>query len=123
MGAYVAPAFTVLTQSVVAEGGELFPDLLGHLRRHYPEVYGSAVATAWAPERRELHIGEGAVLSSGTSVHISIKLGAYAGRFINLSLAGMNNPSPNLTTVYLYNPLVGPALETLECVPSTGRLG
>ena len=32
-GAYVAPASTVLVQSAVAEGDDLFPALLGHLRR------------------------------------------------------------------------------------------
>ena len=30
----------------------------------------------------------------------------------------MNNPSPNLTTVYLDTPLVGPTPEPLEYVPS-----
>ena len=119
----MTPASTVLAQSEVAEGDELFLELLGHLRRRYPEVYGSAVATCQAPERREIQIGEGEGLSGGTSVHSSIKLGAYTGRFINLSLAGMNNPSPNLTTVYLDTPLVGPTPELLEYVPSPGRLG
>ena len=96
MGAYVAPASTVLAQSAVAEGGELFPELLEHLRRCYTEVYGSAVGTFRAPERREIQIGEGEGLSGGnSSVHISIKLGAYAGRLANLNPAGMNNPSPN----------------------------
>ena len=33
VGAYVAPASTVLAQSAVAEGDELFPALLVHLRR------------------------------------------------------------------------------------------
>ena len=35
----------------------------------------------------------------------------------------MNNPSPNLITVYLDTPLVGPTPEPLEHVPSPGRLG
>ena len=61
-------------------------------------------------------------MSGGTSIK-SIKVGAYAGRFNHLNLAGMNNPSPNLTTVYLDTPLVGPTLEPLEYVPSSGRLG
>ena len=39
-GDYVAPAYTVLVQSAVAEGGDLFPALLYHIRRRYPEVYG-----------------------------------------------------------------------------------
>ena len=52
VGAYVAPASTLLAQSMVAEGGEIFPALLAHLRRLYPEVYGPAVSTGWAPDRR-----------------------------------------------------------------------
>ena len=58
-----------------------------------------------------------------SSVNNSIKVGAIAGRIANLHLAGINNPSPNLTTVYLDTPLVGPTLEPLEYVPSLGRLG
>ena len=50
-GAYVAPASMVLSQSAVAEGDELFPALLAHLTRLYPEVYGPEVATGWMPER------------------------------------------------------------------------
>ena len=116
-GSYMAPASTVLAQSAVAEGDELFTALLAHFRRRYPEVYGSAVATCQAPERRDIHIGEGEGLSGGTSVHSSIKLGAYAGRFTNINLAGMNNLIPNLNTVYLDTPLVGPTPESLEYVP------
>ena len=74
-------------------------------------------------ERREIQIGEGEGLTSGTSVHSTIKLGAYAGRFNNLSLAGMNNPSPNLTTAYLDTPIVGLPPKPLEYIPSPGRLG
>ena len=109
----MAHAPTVLTKSAVSEGDELLPSLLVHLRRHYPEVYGPAVVLSRAPECRELQIGEGEGLNFGTSVYISIKLGAYAGRFTNLSLAGMNNPSPNLRTVYLDTPLVGPTPDPL----------
>ena len=58
-GAYVAPASTVLVQYTVAEGGELFPALLAHLRRRYTEVYGSVVGTCRAPECREIQIREG----------------------------------------------------------------
>ena len=123
-GAYVAPASTALAQSAVADGGELFLALLAHFRRRYPEVYGSAVGTCRAPERREIQIGEGEGLSGGKySVHSSIKLGAYAGRLANLNLARMNNPSPNLTTVYLDTPQVVPAPDPLEYTPSPGRLG
>ena len=56
---YVAPASTVPAQSAVAEGYELFPVLLAHLRRRFPEVYVSAMAPCQAPERREIQIGEG----------------------------------------------------------------
>ena len=55
--AYVEPTYTVLVQSVVAEGDELFPALMAHLRRPYPEVYGLAVDTDQEPERRELLLG------------------------------------------------------------------
>ena len=74
------------------------------------------------PERREFQIGEGGLLSVGTSVN-SIKLGADAGRFNHLNLAEMNKPSPNLTTVYLDTPLVGPTPELLEYAPSPVRFG
>ena len=75
-------------------------------------------------ERRELILGEGEGLSGGTSsINISIKLGAYTGRLDNLNLAGINNPIPNLITVYLDTPLVVPTPEPLEYVPSPGRLG
>ena len=56
-------------------------------------------------------------------INSSIKLGAYTSRLSNLSLAGNINPRPNLTTVYLDTPLVGPTPEPLEYVPSLGRLG
>ena len=55
-GAYVALAYTVLTQSTVAERGKQFPAFLAHLRRLYPEVYVAAVSTGWAPERKDFHI-------------------------------------------------------------------
>ena len=55
----MAPVSTVLAQYAVAEGDELFLALLVHLRRRYPEVYRSTVATCRAPERREIHIREG----------------------------------------------------------------
>ena len=113
-GSYMAPASTVLAQYDVAEGDELFPALLAHFRRRYPEVYGSAVGTSWAPECRDILLKEGEGLSGGpSSVNSSIKLGAYAGILANLNLLGINNPSPNLTTVYLYTPLVGPTPEPL----------
>ena len=123
-GDYVAHASTVIAQSAVAEGDELFPELQAHLRRRYPEVYGSAVGMCWAPERREIHIGEGERLSGGnSSVHSSIKLGAYAGRLANFNLAGMNNPIPNLTVIYLDTPLVGQTPDPLEYISLPGRLG
>ena len=114
-GAYVAPAYTVLVPSAVAEGEDLFGVLLTHLRRGYPEVYGLEDNTAQAPERREIQSRVGEGMSGGNlSVNSSLNLGAYAGRLDHLNLAGINNPSPNLTTVYLDTPLVGPTPETLE---------
>ena len=71
-------------------------------------MYDSAVSLGRAPECREFPLGEGGwLLSVSTSVTSSSKLGAYAGRFNNLSLARMNNPSPSLINVYLDTPLVG----------------
>ena len=117
-GAYVAPTSTVLTQSAVAKGDEPFPALLGHLRRLYPDMYSSTVGMSWAPECREIQIGEGEVLSGGNyNVHSSTKLGAYAGRLENLNPTGINKPGPNLTTLYLDTPLVEPTLDPLEYVP------
>ena len=119
----MAPASTILVQSTVAEGDDLFPALLAHLRRRYPEVYGLGMETARENEDRDTILEEGEGLSGGnSSVHSSIKLGAYAGRLDNLNLSGINNPSPNLTTVYLDTPLVGPTPEPLEYVPSPGHL-
>ena len=123
-GAYVAPASKVLFLSVVAEGNEFFAALLAHLRRQYPKVYGFGPVPAWAPERGETPIGAGEGLSGGNSIiNSSLNLGAYSGRLDNLNLAGINNPIPNLTTVYLDTLLVGPTPEPLEYVPSLGRLG
>ena len=120
----MAPAPTFLIQSAVAEGGDLFPALLLHLRRQYTEVYGLGLDTARAQERRDIILGEWEGLSGGpSSINVSIKLGAYAGRLANLNLAGYITPSPNLTTVYLDTPLVGPTPEPLEYVSSPGRLG
>ena len=120
----MAPASTVLIQSTVAEGDDLFPALLSHLRKQYPEVYVLGVDTSRAPKRMELLIGEGGGLSGGSSsVNSSIKLGAYAGRLAYLHLAGINKPSPNLTTVYLDTPLVGPTTNPLEYVPLPGPIG
>ena len=112
-GDYVAPAPTVLVPASVAEGDDLFAALLAQLRRQYPVVYGLGENTAQAPERRETLFGVGEVMSGGTSVNSSLNLGAYAGRLDNLNLAGINNHSPNLTTVYLDTPLVGPTPEPL----------
>ena len=38
VGAYVAPASTVLAQSVISEGGKFFPMILLHLQILYLEV-------------------------------------------------------------------------------------
>ena len=80
------------------------------------------VATYWESDIRELKIGEGGRFSCRTSVHSGINLGAYKCGFTNLRLAGMNKPIPNLTTVYLDAPLVGPTPEPLECASSPGYL-
>ena len=123
-GAYVAPASTVLVQYAVSEGDDLLAALLAHLRRQYPEVYGLGLDTARAHECREIILGEGKGMSGvNSSVNSSIKLGAYTGRLDNLNLAGINNPSPNLTTVYLDTPLVGPTPKPLKYVPLLGRIG
>ena len=118
VGAYVAPASTVLAQSVIAEGDKIFPGILSHLRRMYPEVYGPAVYLGWVPVRREFLIGEDVeVLSSGNlSINSFGKLGTYAGRFDNFStsIAILNKPSPILTNISLDTPQVGPKTEPLE---------
>ena len=77
---------------------------------------------ARAPERRETQIRAGEGISGSLSVTSSLNLGAYAGILDNLNLAGIKNPSPNLTNVYLYTPLVGPTPDPLLYVPSPGRL-
>ena len=110
----MASASTILTQFAVAEGDELLSVFMAHLRRLYSEVYGTTVYLGQAPERREFPIGEGEGLRVGTSIINSSKLGAYTGRFNHLNLSVMNNPSSNLTTVYLDTPLVGPTLDPLE---------
>ena len=50
-GSGVAPVSMVLSQYTIAEGGELFPEILKHLRRLYPEVFGPAVSLVQAPAR------------------------------------------------------------------------
>ena len=84
---------------------------------------GFGLVMTRAPERGETPIGAGEGMSGGASVTSSLNLGAYAGRLDHLNLAGINNPSPNLTTVYLDTPLVGPTPESLEYVPSPGHKG
>ena len=121
-GAYVDPESTVLAHSAVAKWGGVFPLFPAHLRRLYPEVYGPAVPIGRVPARREFRIVEGGELSGENRINSS-KLGAYAGIFNHIKLAGMNKSSPNLTTVYLDTPLVGLTPEPLEYAPSTGRLG
>ena len=75
-----------------------------------------------APERREFTLREGKGLSGRSRVNGS-KLGAYAGRFNYINLAGMNKLALNLTTVYLDTPLVGPTPNLLEYAPLPGHLG
>ena len=88
--------------------------LLVHLRRRFPEVYGLVANTARTHECRDTPLREGEEMSGGTSVNSSIELGAYTGRLDYLILSGINKPNPNLTTVYLDTPLVGPTPEPLE---------
>ena len=54
----MAPASTVLTQSTIAKGGELFPVILLYLHRLCPEVYGPAVSLGQAPAGMEFPLGE-----------------------------------------------------------------
>ena len=110
----MAPASMVLVPLAVVEGEDLFGALLAHLRRRYPEVYGLGDTLDRAPERMDTPIRAGDGISGSLSVTSSLNLGAYAGRLYNLNLAGINNPSPNLTNVYLDTPLVGPTPELLE---------
>ena len=119
----MAPSSTVLTQSAVAEGDELFSEILSNIRRLYPEVYGPAVSLGGAPKIREFPTGEGGGLSGGTSVTSFSKLGAYAGRFNNLILVRTNNLIPSLTNEYLDTSLVGLTPELLEYVHLPDCLG
>ena len=81
-------------------------------------MYGLGDTLARALERRETQIRAGEGISGTLSVTSSLNLGSYTGRLDNLNLAGMKNPSPNLTTMYLDTPLVVPTPEPLEYVPS-----
>ena len=110
----MAPASTVLVPLAVAEGDDLFGALFAHLRRRYPEVYGLGENTARAPERRDTPTRAGEGISGSISVTSSLNLGAYTGRLDNLNLAGINYPSPNLTTTYLDTPLGAPVWGPLE---------
>ena len=120
----MAPASTVLSQSAIAEGDELFLEILQHPQRLYPEVYGYAVSLSRAPSVRNHHLGEdGEGLSGGDIIINSFsKLGACAGSFNNIipSTARMNNPSPILTNAYLDTLPVGPAPYPLEYYPISG---
>ena len=62
-GAYVAPVSTVLAHSAVAEGGELFPDILSNLRSLYLLVYGPSVFLVQAPERMDFPCRKGGGLN------------------------------------------------------------
>ena len=111
------PAPKILAQSAISEGGEPFPAILSHIQILYLEVYNSVVSLCWAPACREFPLGYyGEGLRSGNlSINRFSILGAYVGIFDNLSpsTARMNNPSPNLTNVYLYTPPVGPTPDPL----------
>ena len=88
VGAYVAPESTVLVQSAIAEGDELFPACQKHLQRLYPEVYipvvrPAEVSLGWAPAHRDLHLGEDVLVLDRVNLSINSfsELGAYAGGF------------------------------------------
>ena len=123
----MAPAYMVLDQSAIAEGGKLFPVIFSHLRILNPEVCGPAFSLGWFSYCREFPIGEeGEGLSGGNySLNVFSKLGACADRFKNLSpsIARMNNHSPSLTNPYLDTPLVGPTPDPLEYIRLSGHLG
>ena len=118
-------ASTIPAQYAIAEGGELFPACLKHLRRLYPEVYGPAVFLGWAPVNRDLHLGEDkSRLSRGNLINNTLSyLGVYAGRFKNMisSKARMNKTIPNSTNAYLDNPPVVSTPDPLEYAPPPGR--
>ena len=82
-GSYVAPASTVLSQSPIAEEGELFLTILQHLRRLYLEVYGPAVSLGRVHACRYFHLGEDGEVLSSRNLHIIrfSELGAYTGKF------------------------------------------
>ena len=52
MGDYAVSASTVLSQSAIEEGGELFPVILQRLHRLYTELYHLAVSLGCSPLRR-----------------------------------------------------------------------
>ena len=80
-------------------------------------MYGRAFFWGWASARRSFPLGEDREKSirGNLSDNSFSKLGAYAGRFDNLSpsIARTNNPSPSLTNVYLDTPPVGPTTDPL----------
>ena len=82
-GDSLAHASTVLIHSSIAEGDHVFPEILLHLRRLYPEVYGPVVSLGSSPVLREFPLGEdGEVLSNvNLSVNSFSKLGTYVGIF------------------------------------------
>ena len=122
----MAPASTVLAQSVIVEGDELFPAILQHLQILYPEVYVPVVSLGWEPACRDFCLVEdGEGLSGGSlSGNSFSKLGAYTGKFNHLSpsIARMNNPRPNLTHFYLDNSPVVPTMDPLEYAPHKAAL-
>ena len=68
----MSPESTVLAQSAIAEEGKLFPTILLHLRRLYPEVCGLAVSLGWVPAHRYFPLGEDGEVLSGGSLSINI---------------------------------------------------
>ena len=92
----MAPASTVLTQYTITEEEKLFPAILAHLQRLYPEVYDPEVFLGRAPACREFPLREDGEGLSGDSINSFNKLGSYAGRFDNLSpiISRINNHRP-----------------------------
>ena len=117
----MALASKVPSWSEISERGGLFPEILSHLRRLHPEVYGPAVSLGWRPMCREFSLredGEG-LSCDNLSVESFSKFRYDAGRFENISpsIAKMNYSNPILTNVYIDNPPVGPTSEPLEYPP------
>ena len=111
---YVAPASTVLVQSAVVDGDELFPDFYRHLQKIYPGAYAPSTLVPWtdypvapnvqASNSGEYQLGEdgGERLCRLINIIFSDLGTSDLGTIRNLrpSVSRMNNLSPNVTTDY-----------------------